>query len=169
MRNVDSNNRVAPATGGWWYWLTAPRLAAVMRVVIGGIFVVAGLSKLLLPHAEVVEFIQQYRVIPLGLTPLIASTLPWIEMLSGTALLIGFFTTPAALIVGLQLMAFCLLMVTILVLGIEIEDCGCFGNFGWQETPVQVLLRDLVMLAMLGVVLKRRGTVFAVDSCDDEA
>ena len=60
-------------------------------------------------------------------------------------------------------------MVAILVLGIEIEDCGCFGDLGWKETPAQVLLRDLVMLGMLGSVLKRRGDVLAVYAWDQDA
>ena len=164
MQNVQSSNNVASSPSGWGYWLTAPWLVVVVRVVVGGLFIMAGFSKLILPHAEVVVSIQQYGVIPPVLTPLIASLLPWVEVLSGTALLIGFFTTPAALVVAMQLVSFCSLMATILVLGIEIEDCGCFGNLGLKETPLQVLLRDLVMLAMLGAVLKRRRDVLAVDA-----
>ena len=79
-----------------------PWMVILARVLVGGVFVLAGFSKLLLPHAEVVALIQQYSVIPRGLTPLIAAVLPWLEVASGTALLIGFYTTPAALLVGLH-------------------------------------------------------------------
>ncbi len=150
--------------GPWWRRLGAsPWLVLLARVLVGGVFVFAGLSKLLLPHAEVVAMMQQYTVIPPAVIPLLATLLPWIEVLSGTALLIGFYTTPAAVLIGVQLLSFCGLMTAILLLGIDIEDCGCFGNLGWRETPLQVLVRDLVMLGLLVPVVIRQRDVFALD------
>ncbi len=135
MYGVHSN-RAEPGREPWWQRVGAvPWLVVLARLVVGGIFVFAGMSKLALPHAEVVAQIQQYTVIPRLLTPLIAAVLPWVEVLSGAALLIGF----------------------------EIEDCGCFGDLGWKETPLHVLLRDLVMLALMWPVLSRDRDVWAVD------
>lgn len=134
------------------------------RVLVAAVFVFAGFSKLLLPHAEVMALIQQYEVIPSVVIPSIATYLPWIEVLSGTALLIGFFTTHAALVVAVQLASFSLLMIVVMLSGVVIEDCGCFGNLGWQETPFQVFLRDIVMLGMVGVVLVRRRDTWALDA-----
>ena len=125
---------------------------------------VAGFSKLLLPHAEVVQLMAQYQVIPSWLTPGLAACLPWLEVLSGTALLLGFFTTPAALLIGVQLLSFSGLMLVILGMGIAIEDCGCFGNLGLHETPAQVLLRDLIMLAMLLPILWRTHDRWGLDA-----
>ena len=56
------------------------------RVLVAAVFVFAGFSKLMLPHAEVMALIQQYEVIPSVVIPPIATYLPWIEVLSGTAL-----------------------------------------------------------------------------------
>jgi hypothetical protein len=86
-----------------------------------------------------------------------------VEVLSGAALLLGFLTTPAAWLVAAQLASFCLLMLVVLVSGIEIDDCGCFGELGWKETPLQVLLRDLVMLGLMWPVVTRHREVWAVD------
>lgn len=148
----------------WWRRLGAmPWLVVLARFLVGGVFVFAGLSKLLIPHAEVVAMMQQYTVIPAAIIPLLATLLPWVELLSGTALLIGFYTTPAAVIIGVQLLSFCGLMTAILLLGIDIEDCGCFGNLGWRETPLQVLVRDLVMLGLLVPILTRQRDVLALD------
>ena len=48
----------------WWHLCTLPWVAVLLRVVLGGVFVFAGFSKLLLPHAEVVAHVQQYQVLP---------------------------------------------------------------------------------------------------------
>jgi uncharacterized membrane protein YphA (DoxX/SURF4 family) len=139
-------------------------LVVLARVLVGGVFLLAGFSKLLLPHAEVVASMQQYQVIPAALLPLLATWLPWLEVVSGTALLIGFYTTPAALLVGAQLVAFCGLMLVVIWAGIAIEDCGCFGQVGLRETPPQVFVRDLVMLALLIPVVLRQRNVLALDA-----
>ena len=165
MCGVRSSN---PAESGGARWRrragAATWLVLAARLVVGGVFVFAGLSKLALPHAEVVAQIQQYTIIPRQLTPLIATVLPWLEALSGGALLIGFMTTPAAWAVSAQLTAFCLLMLIVIAAGIEIEDCGCFGQLGWKETPLQVLLRDVVMLGLMWPVLTRRRDAWAIDA-----
>ncbi|MEE8304502.1 MAG: MauE/DoxX family redox-associated membrane protein, partial [Candidatus Tectomicrobia bacterium] len=74
--------------------------------------------------------------------------------------------TPAErrLLLGLQLVGFSLLMIVVLAAGIPIEDCGCFGTIGLPETPLQVLIRDLIMLALLGPVWQRQDNVLAFDA-----
>jgi uncharacterized membrane protein YphA (DoxX/SURF4 family) len=159
VQNVTPSSKVS-----WWRRLGAsPWLVVLARLLVGGVFVFAGLSKLLIPHAEVVAMMQQYTVIPPVVIPLLATFLPWLEVLSGTALFIGFYTTPAAVVIGVQLLSFCGLMTAILLLDIDIEDCGCFGNLGWRETPLQVLVRDLVMLGMLVPIVTRQRDVLALD------
>jgi hypothetical protein len=128
------------------------------------VFLLAGFSKLLLPQAEVAALMQQYTVIPPGLTWWIAAVLPWLELASGTALVIGFYTTLAALVIGGQLVVFIGLMLVVLALGVPIEDCGCFGNLGLRETPLQVLIRDLVLVALVSPILARQRDVLSLDA-----
>ena len=99
---------------------TRPWVVVVARCLVGGVFLLAGFSKVLLPHAEVVALMQQYTVIPAALTPWLAMLLPWLELASGTALIIGFYTTVAAYIIGGQLVMFIVLMLVVLALGVPI-------------------------------------------------
>lgn len=162
MLRIKSHNPTQ--SKGFWSRLGAITWLVVgARCLVGAVFILAGFSKLLLPHAEVVALMQQYTILPQALLPVLATVLPWIELSSGTALVIGWYTTPAACLVGLQLIAFSILMVVVLAAGIEIEDCGCFGQFGLHETPLQVLIRDLILIALLGPVLARQSDAIAFD------
>ena len=161
MPNVTHPNglgRLVRRAGG------LPWLVISARVLVGAVFVVAGFSKLILPPAEVTALIQQYQVIPQPLVPFIAMLLPWLETASGTALLVGFCTTLAASLVSAQLIGFSLLMTVVMASGLKLEDCGCFGNLGWHETPLQVLIRDLLMLLMLVPVFGRTRNVWSLDT-----
>jgi putative oxidoreductase len=148
----------------WWHLCTLPWVSVLLRVLLGGVFVFAGFSKLRLPHAEVVAHIQQYQVLPGWLVSSTAMFLPWLEVGSGTALLIGFCTTPAALLIAMQLVPFSVLMIIVLAAGIPIEDCGCFGNLGLPETPLQVLIRDLIMLVLLLPIIYRQRDTLGLDA-----
>jgi uncharacterized membrane protein YphA (DoxX/SURF4 family) len=148
----------------WWYLCTLPWVAVLLRVLLGGVFIFAGFSKLILPYAEVVAHIQQYQVLPGWLVSVTATCLPWLEVGSGTALLVGFYTTPAALLIAVQLVNFSALMVIVLAAGIPIEDCGCFGNLGLPETPLQVLVRDLLMLVLLLPIIYRQRDALGLDA-----
>ena len=163
MSSVQANS-ICGYLRRWWHLYTLPWVAVLLRVLLGGVFVFAGFSKLVLPHAEVVAHIQQYQVLPAWLVSITATFLPWIEVGSGTALLIGFCTTPVALLIAVQLLSFSALMGIVLAAGIPIENCGCFGNLGLPETPLQVLMRDLIMLALLLPILYRQRDALGLDA-----
>ena len=162
--HVGRPSNVSPLRGLGERVLAAPWVAVAARLVVGGLFVFSGMSKAVLPHAEVMAMVEQYKVVPDLLISPIAAGLPWVELASGTALFIGFLTTSAAWLVMAQLIAFSCLMILVLVAGIPIEDCGCFGNLGIQETPLQVLIRDLVLLVILASVLVRRHDAWSIDA-----
>jgi hypothetical protein len=52
----------------------------------------------------------------------------------------------------------------VLVAGIPVEDCGCFGNLGLPETPLQVLIRDLIMLVLILPLIYRQGDALGLDA-----
>jgi len=67
-------------------------------------------------------------------------------------------------LVAFQLVSLSVSMIGVLMTGVGIEDCGCFGHLGWHETPLQVLIRDLVMLSLLGLVVNRQRDLWSLDA-----
>jgi uncharacterized membrane protein YphA (DoxX/SURF4 family) len=130
----------------------APRSAVslVLRVGLGGLFLFAAYQKLFaspFSHQNFLEAIKAFRILPA--TPdwdwlLIGATfaIPWIELLAGLALVLGFWTRSAALVIGILLMVFIAGIVSVTLRGWH-TDCSCFGKYkllcGNQGIP---LFRD---------------------------
>ena len=112
---------------------------SILGLGLGGVFVYAGVQKHLAPY-EFAEAILAYQLLPLGLVGLVAATLPWLEMVSGFSLTLGYlwrgrrFSNPVPmggllrrsallLILGQSLLFVAVLLIT-LARGLKI-DCGC--------------------------------------------
>jgi uncharacterized membrane protein YphA (DoxX/SURF4 family) len=135
---------------------------------VGGIFLFSGFTKLLLPPEEFVQILQSYQVIPEILITPLSFLLPGIELLCGSCLLLGFFIRAASIAIALQLFIFIALMSLVIISGIELEDCGCFGALGIQETPGQVIIRDVVLLIISLVLLITKKHIYTLDNLFQE-
>jgi hypothetical protein len=136
----------------------------VLRLIFGGVFLVAGLLKVGDP-AAFQEDILAYRLTDnLVFTGILALYLPWLEIFCGvTALLAPLlpvgkgrgFEIPAILILEALMLAFALGYVTTVLRGIDVS-CGCFGEIseGWPQWLV--IMRDLVLLLMGAALLALR-------------
>ncbi len=122
-------------------------LIICLRFIVGGFFILTGVIKLRLPVEEVQNLIRIFDVLPNNLTYMAALILPWIELIPGIFLLLGIFPLyTVRFIIGLTL-TFILMLISVLVRELPIEDCGCLG--GWiQETPTFALWRDIVLILL---------------------
>ena len=131
-------------------------LLLVFRVVFGGLFIYAGVAKVLAP-LDFAQNIRNYQLVGQSLSFIAALVLPWLEILAGAFLLVGIWKSGAALVLSSLLVFFIVLTVVTMARGLDI-DCGCFGavdrKAGWS-----VILEDLGML-YLGICLlgERVGT-----------
>jgi uncharacterized membrane protein YphA (DoxX/SURF4 family) len=76
-----------------------------LRMALGGYFVVAGLMKLdNLPGF--IEEVRKFGVLGPNVSRLYATLLPYLEIVSGTLLIMGFWTTLAALLCSIMLISF---------------------------------------------------------------
>jgi uncharacterized membrane protein YphA (DoxX/SURF4 family) len=135
-----------------------PLLFILIRIALGAIFIAAAAPKIWRPD-EFADSINNYRILPYFLVNLSAITLPWVEMLFGLFLVLGFRVKAASLATTIMMVAFLAALISAYARGINI-DCGCRiplltskeTVIGWRE-----FLRDAIFLAMsLLVYLRRR-------------
>jgi len=120
-------------------------LLVIFRLVLGGLFVYAGVVKVLDP-LEFAQNIRNYRLVGQSLSFLAAVVLPWLEILAGVALAAGVWTRASALIITGLLVFFILLTLVTIARGLDVE-CGCFGALS-RKSGFGVILEDLGMLFM---------------------
>jgi putative oxidoreductase len=132
------------------------------RLVLGGIFIYAGYSKIFLPiihpHPPVgvaLSFfamqVDSYQLLPPWGVNFVAHTLPFAEVVLGLLLLIGWRLRIWAVIVTLIMVGFFAAVVRSYALGLQI-NCGCFANP--EPLTIKTVFRDgsLAALALLMTV-----------------
>jgi uncharacterized membrane protein YphA (DoxX/SURF4 family) len=96
------------------------------RLVVGGVWVVAGVLKLPDP-AENVRAVRAYQLLPEAFVPLVGHALPLLEVVVGGCLLLGLLTRVSAVLSTVMLVAFVVGIASAWARGLQIE-CGCFGG-----------------------------------------
>jgi uncharacterized membrane protein YphA (DoxX/SURF4 family) len=129
--------------GGGIEMIRSRWLLLIFRFIVGGVFVWAGVLKINDPLAFA-QSIQNYQVFPHSLAFFIAIVLPWIEVLSGALLILGFFKRSSALLISLMLAGFIGLVTLALLRGID-TSCGCFGSLS-RKADFTLILTDTVLL-----------------------
>jgi len=100
-------------------------LSFVFRTVLGGLFLVSGVAKILDP-IRFLFTLREFRLFPGVIEPLLALFLPWLELVLGLLLVLGLFTRTSALLLACLNLLFLAAILSVILRGIEI-DCGCFG------------------------------------------
>jgi uncharacterized membrane protein YphA (DoxX/SURF4 family) len=120
----------------------------VARLLVGGLFVVAGIFKIVQP-AEFATDIGNYRLLPHALLNLMAITLPWVELVAGGLLLAGRWRRASALVVSVLMLVFVVAVAQAMMRGLDFR-CGCFGTVGATQVGWTKLAENLALLAVTG-------------------
>jgi putative oxidoreductase len=122
----------------------------IARWILGITFIYASYHKIISP-GDFAKIIYGYDLLPDVLINLIAVILPFVELFSGLALILGIYPVSAVLIVNGMLLTFIIALSINLVRGHEF-DCGCFsfGKTGYSDSVLQLLVRD-IMYFFLGL------------------
>jgi putative oxidoreductase len=123
------------------------------RLYLGLIFVAAAWHKLVEPGAFAID-IATYQILPLALVNPMAIVLPWVEIVAGLMLIVGFRTRAAALLIASMMAVFTAAIAIALGKGLDMS-CGCFASQGAAEDPIswRTIVRDASWLALAVYVL----------------
>ncbi|MFC4945953.1 MauE/DoxX family redox-associated membrane protein [Pseudonocardia sp. GCM10023141] len=131
-----------------------PWLTTIGRLVLGGVWIVAGASKIT-DLAASVRATRAYDLLPELAAQVVGAALPAVEILLGILLVIGAGVRAVAVVSAVLMAGFVVGIASAWARGLQI-DCGCFGSggqlaagasptYGWE------LIRDgaLLLLAIL--------------------
>jgi len=130
------------------------QLLLVFRFVVGAVFIWSGIIKVIDPLLFAQD-VANYRIFPQGLALLIALILPWIEILCGLLLVLGFWSRAASLLITGLLVAFLILLTTTIIRGIDVA-CGCFGVLSHTVDYKLILLDSILLYLTLNLFFSRR-------------
>ncbi len=136
------------------------------RMVVGGVWIWAGLLKL--PHLESsVTAVRAYQLLPTSVADPLGRTLPMLEVVVGSCLLLGLLTRLSGVVSALLQLAFIVGIASVWSRGIAI-NCGCFGDGGpdpdaFSKYPWEIA-RDVGLLLLSVWVVWLRRTPVALDN-----
>ncbi len=118
------------------------------RSILGVTFIYASYHKIVSP-GDFAKIVYGYDLFPGVFINLIAIILPFLELLSGLALVLGIYPRSAALIVNGMLLAFIIALSINLIRGHDF-DCGCFsvGDSGDTASSKQMPVRDIIYFSL---------------------
>jgi uncharacterized membrane protein YphA (DoxX/SURF4 family) len=124
------------------------------------VFIYASYDKLFHPRAFA-DVIYHYQILPAILINVTAIFLPWLELLMGIFLIIGFWMPGTVIWCNFLIVVYIGALSFNLARGLDI-DCGCFSTAGGRSINIETILWDVVFLALsiylfIGVFGSRSG------------
>lgn len=122
-----------------------PALLVALRLTLGVTLIWAGLAKIPEPGLFA-QTVRAYNVLPVALVNPFAVVVPWIEVVSGLCLILGFWTQSSALTSLLLFLSFGVALGINIARGADLS-CGCFALDGTGGTLHSALVRGLFLMA----------------------
>ncbi|MFQ6612692.1 MAG: MauE/DoxX family redox-associated membrane protein [Fidelibacterota bacterium] len=141
-----------------WNWKSS--LVILSRLVLGVVFIYASVDKIAHP-ADFAKAVGNYHLLPWGLENFMGLILPWLELLTGIALITGIMVDGSVLLITLMMIMFIAAISLAMARGIDIE-CGCFSvsEADGAKVGFRRLFEDFIYLGLALVIMNRRERLF---------
>jgi uncharacterized membrane protein YphA (DoxX/SURF4 family) len=136
----------------------------VARLLMGCLFFYSGLSKLIQPIEYFEVAIDQYSLFPEGLIHGVALVVPWVELISGTFLLLGYMPAKAARVLAVLTGLFQVVLAQALLRRLPMDECGCFGGGLIHLTLYQSFTLDTALVLLLIQIASSENSLFSLDN-----
>ncbi len=137
-------------------------LTFALRLLIGGVLVVAGALKAHDGPVVTATFVAGYRILPASVVAPLGVALPYAEIVLGAYLVAGLFTRAAAWVATAQFALFAVAVGSLVVRNIP-ADCGCFGASVPTTPSWGHVAADLALAGVTAVIAWRAPGALAVD------
>ena len=127
----------------------------IVDLIIGGIFVYAGVIKILDP-VQFANDIDNYKSLPWFVSVRLAFYLPWLEIFCGLAVVFRFLYRGGLSILTTLIAVFIGATIAAKARGLDIT-CGCFGHASQHWSFPQHMAVDLsILIALVALLLANR-------------
>ncbi|MDD8020722.1 MAG: DoxX family membrane protein [Acidobacteriota bacterium] len=131
----------------------------VFRLIVGGVFIWAGVSKIVDP-LSFAQDVRSYQLVGQTLSFLTALFLPWVELIAGVWLIAGIYPRASAMLISCLLAFFIILVAITIARGLNVE-CGCFGTFS-RRADIWLIVEDSIWLILSLILLFSPGNDFGL-------
>jgi putative oxidoreductase len=130
------------------------RLALILRFPVGGVFLVAGVLKVIDP-AHFAADIDHYRLLSYFAVAPLALYLPWLEIICGLAVITGAARRSALVLLLAMTAVFIVAIASAWMRGLDIR-CGCFGAASTAPLAYDLAF-DIVLCGVIVWLLRTEG------------
>lgn len=129
---------------------------ALLRILIGILFIVSGLEKIINPYQNFLYVIENYELLPVSLAEVVARVFPWVEFITGIFMLLGFWLKQALTATLILFGIFITVVLQAIVRKLPVVDCGCFGGLIHLNLQT-VFLMDTCLLIITSLLVYNIG------------
>lgn len=145
----------------------AATISFIFRIIVGGIFLLAGLAKI----SDPVRFLltlREFQLFPEVIIRFLAVYLPWLEFILGLFIILGILYRTSSLMLAFLNAVFTLAILSVIIRGIDI-DCGCFGLLADilkipDSADIKAVIRNLLFIGMCLYIFFVKDTVISIEN-----
>lgn len=133
----------------------------IARLVLGVLFLLVGFGKI--DHAvSFANEIGNYDMLPDLYVNISAIVLPWIEVILGLMLIVGYKIKTSALLTGGLLVVFVVAVASAFARGLNI-DCGCYSQYVSQKVGWSKIIENSILTILAFFIFISKNNSLSLD------